>query len=139
MMTVARRTRAMTITYRSDCVGLASSDLEALFLSADMSGRIGEKVLRAFLKSAYVCIAYDGSDLVGASRAITDGEYHGIIHDVVVRPGYQGQGIGRHMMEQLLLRMPVWRIMLVARAGAEGFYHGLGFEPLSNVMARFSQ
>ena len=76
------------------------------------------------------------SRLVGAARAITDGEYHGLICDVAIRPEYQWQGIGRRLMRDLLERLPVWRMMLVADQGVQGFYRGFGFEPYEDVMAK---
>jgi len=28
---------------------------------------------------SFVCFAFDGARLIGASRAVTDGEYHGVM------------------------------------------------------------
>ena len=126
----------MQVTYRSSCQDVSTRDLEALFAASELGGRVGEKILRAFLNSSLVCFAYDNARLIGASRAITDGEYHGLIHDVAVLPEYQGQGIGRGMMQELLDRMPVWRVMLVADEGVQGFYCKLGFEKYPDVMAK---
>jgi len=126
------------VTYKFDCESVGASELEQLFRAANLAGRAGEKVRRAFVNSSVVCLAYDGATLVGASRAITDGEYHGLIYDVAVLPGYQRHGIGRRMMEELLSRMPVWRVMLVADGDVQGFYRGLGFHPYADVMVRLN-
>ncbi len=126
----------MHATYRFNCERVSTRELEELFAATKLGGRVGEKILRAFLNSSLVCFAYDDARLIGASRAITDGEYHGLIHDVAVLPGYQGHGIGRIMMKELLDRLPVWRVMLVADEDVQGFYRGLGFEKYPNVMAR---
>jgi ribosomal protein S18 acetylase RimI-like enzyme len=128
----------MDVMYRFTCEDLNTRDLEGLFAATELGGRVGEKIRRAFTKSSLVCFAYDSSRLVGASRAITDGEYHGLIYDVAVLPDYQGHGIGRRMMEELLARMPVWRVMLVADEGVQGFYRACGFESYSHVMARLN-
>ncbi len=125
------------VTCKFDCEGVGASELEHLFRAANLGGRVGEKV-RAFVNSSVVCLAYDGATLVGASRAITDGEYHGLIYDVAVLPEYQRRGIGRRMMEELLSRMPVWRVMLVADGNVQGFYRGLGFHPYADVMVRLN-
>lgn len=97
----------MDIAYRFDCDNVGTPELEALFAATELGGRAGDKIRRAFLNSAVVCFASDGARLVGASRAITDGEYHGLIYDVAVLPDYQRQGIGRRMMQELLARLPV--------------------------------
>jgi aralkylamine N-acetyltransferase len=127
------------ITYRFSCEDVTTRELEELFAAAGLGGRVGEKIRRAFLNSPIVCLAYDGRRLIGASRAITDGEYHGLIYDVAVDPEYQARGIGRRMMEELLERLPVWRVMLVAGEQVQGFYRAFGFERYPDVMARLDR
>ncbi len=112
-------------------------ELETLFKLAGMGGRVGDKVRRAFENSQVVCFARIGSRLVGASRAITDWEYHAMIYDVVVHPDHQRQGIGRRMVESLVASLPVWRIMLVTEQETTGFYRKFGFDEVRIVMARF--
>jgi len=126
----------MSVTYRLTLGNVSARELEELFAAAGLGGRVGDKLRRAFLNSPLVCLAYDGDRLVGASRAITDGEYHGLIYDVAIHPDYQRQGIGQHMMEELLNRLPVWRVMLVADEGVQEFYRSLGFGSYPDVMAR---
>jgi ribosomal protein S18 acetylase RimI-like enzyme len=126
----------MTMTYRFDGEGVTTGALEALFAAADLRGRVGDKVRRAFLNSHAVCLAYGGDRLIGAGRAITDGEYHALIHDLAVLPDYQRRGIGQTILGHLMRRLPVWRVMLVADDGVQGFYRKAGFEPYSDVMAR---
>ena len=128
----------MHVTYRYDCQGITTQDLEGLFAAASLGGRLGEKIRRAFLNSSVVCFAYDDARLVGACRALSDDEYHGLIYDVAVLPEYQRRGIGRRMMQELLARLPVWRVMLVAEPDVQGFYRELGFESYPDVMARLS-
>ena len=124
------------ICYRQDCAGVTAADLEDLFRAAKLGGRTGDKVRRAFANSSHVCIAFAGERLVGASRAITDGEYHAFIYDVAVRPEFQRGGIGRRMLEMLLSCLTVWRVMLVAEGDVKEFYRHHGFELYPDVMAR---
>jgi aralkylamine N-acetyltransferase len=126
----------MEITYRLTPEGVTTGELEALFAASGLGGRVGDKIRRAFLNSQLVCLAFSGETLIGASRAITDGEYHGFIYDVAVHPTYQGVGIGRRMMEELLARLPVWRVMLVADEKVRIFYRNLGFDGYPDAMAR---
>ncbi len=129
----------MEITYRFSCEQVSTRELEELFRAANLGGRVGEKIRRAFVNSPLVCFAYDGARLIGASRAITDGEYHGLIYDVAVHPDYQGRGIGRRLMAELLERLPVWRVMLVAADDVQGFYRKFGFEGYPDVMAKLDR
>jgi ribosomal protein S18 acetylase RimI-like enzyme len=86
--------------------------------------------------SSLVCLAFDNVRLVGASRALTDWEYHATIYDVVVHPEYQHRGIGTGMMHELMQRLKVWRILLVADGEVQAFYRQLGFDHYRDVMAR---
>ena len=126
----------MKVTYQLTCDHVTTRELEELFRHAHLRGRVGDRIRRAFVNSSLVCFAFDDNRLIGASRAITDGEYHGFIYDVVVLPEYQQHGIGRHMVNELLARLPVWRVMLVADSGVQGFYRKLGFQTYPDVMAR---
>jgi aralkylamine N-acetyltransferase len=126
---------AMEPTYSFSCHGLDIVQLERLFEAARLGGRRGDKILRAFLNSSLVCFARHGDRLIGASRALSDGEYHALIYDVVVHPEYQRHGIGSTMLRELLGRLPVWRVMLVAGEEVQPFYQRFGFRANPEVMA----
>jgi ribosomal protein S18 acetylase RimI-like enzyme len=128
----------MRIAYKDEISGIDRDALLELFTRNQMGGRTMEKLYRAFENSYAVCFAFDESQLVGAGRAISDGEYHAGIYDVAVLPEYQGQGVGREIMLSLLGRLNVWRIVLVADGDNQDFYRKLGFEDFQNVMAKFN-
>lgn len=123
------------VEYRHSCEGITAQVLQDLFQAADIGGRDGDKILRAFRNSAIVCFAFAEDRLIGSCRAITDREYHALVYDVAVHPEYQGRGIGKELMTRLLSRVSVWRVMLVADAEVQGFYRQLGFAPYDDVMA----
>lgn len=125
-----------SIDYRHDCEGITAKALQDLFRAADLGGRVGDKILRAFSNSAIVCFAIAEGRLIGACRAITDGEYHAVVYDVAVHPEYQRHGIGRELMLRLLARTNVWRVMLVADKEVQAFYRQLGFATYDDVMAK---
>ena len=56
--------------------------------------------------------------------------------DVAVHPKYQGSGIGKELMAQVLPELRVWRVMLVADEQVQGFYRQFGFGPYDEVMAK---
>ena len=123
------------IEYRQSCAGITAQALQDLFRAADLGGRVGDKILRAFRNSGIVCFAFAEDRLIGACRAITDGEYHAFVYDVAVHPDYQGRGVGKSLMTRLLSRVSVWRVMLVADGEVQGFYRQIGFAPYDGVMA----
>ena len=128
-----------TVRFQHGTQGIDWEELVRLFKSADLAGREGDKIRRAFENSTVVCFAVDGSRLVGAARALSDHEYHATVYDVVVHPDYQQQGLGTRLMSDVLGMLPVWRVLLVADGDARRFYQRLGFEPYGDVMARLDR
>ena len=51
-----------------------------------------------------VCLRKDGKP-IGIGRAVSDQGYVVYIADVIVSPEYQGQGLGRKIMEDLMTRI----------------------------------
>ena len=127
-----------TVHFQFDSQGVDWQLLLRLFKATNMGGREGDKVRRAFEKSTLVCFAMDGLQLVAAGRALTDGEYHATIYDLVVDPNYQRQGLGTRLMNELRARLPVWRVLLVADRKVQT-YRRLRCESDGDVMARLDQ
>lgn len=124
------------LTFHQDHERVDWQALEELFVKTNLNGRQGPKLRRAFEKSQLVCYVCSNENLIAVGRAITDGEYHAVIYDVVVDPQYQGNGIGKSVIEYLLKRLPVWRVMLIAAADVQPFYIRSGFEGYPDAMAR---
>jgi ribosomal protein S18 acetylase RimI-like enzyme len=51
----------------------------------------------------------------------------------------QHRGIGTRMMHELMQRLKVWRILLVADGQVQTFYRRLGFDDYRDVMARIDR
>jgi aralkylamine N-acetyltransferase len=128
-----------TLRFQFDVQGVTPQALANLFEAAGLAHRAAEKVHRAYRNSDVVCFCWDEMQLVATGRALTDGEYHGTIHDVAVHPDYQRQGIGSRVMRELLERLPVWRVLLVADSEAQPFYARLGFKHYADVLARLDR
>lgn len=80
-----------------------------------------------------ICFRVDGKP-VALGRAVSDRGYVVYIADVIVIPEYQGNGLGRKIMESLMEQIkasmkPGYRIMisLMAAQGKEKFYNKFGF------------
>jgi N-acetylglutamate synthase-like GNAT family acetyltransferase len=92
-------------------------------------GRRIEDIERMVELSNPVVSARIENRLVGFARATGDGVYRAVIWDVVVDPAYQGQGIGRQLVEELIahpLLSAVERVYLMTTF-QQGFYEKLGF------------
>jgi ribosomal protein S18 acetylase RimI-like enzyme len=69
--------------------------------------------------------------LIGLARATSDHAFNATIWDVLVDPEFQGQGLGKALVEHMvrsLLRRDITNITLFADAKVVDFYKQLGFE-----------
>jgi GNAT superfamily N-acetyltransferase len=93
--------------------------------------RAGEDELYAAISSSwYVLSAYDNDDLVGFGRIISDGALYALICDLIVKPSYQGQGIGSTLLNKLIVRCRAQQIRVIWLFSAKGkssFYNNFGF------------
>ena len=85
--------------------------------------------------TSFQVVALDGTVPVGMARILWDGGYQALLADVVVHPDYQGSGIGRNMVQQIIdyLRSQIQsgeRVLLnlAAAKDKEPFYQKLGFD-----------
>ncbi|KAK9193705.1 hypothetical protein WN944_004402 [Citrus x changshan-huyou] len=70
--------------------------------------------------------------LIGMARATSDHAFNATIWDVLVDPSYQGQGLGKALVEKVvraLLQKDIGNISLFADSQVVDFYRNLGFEP----------
>lgn len=118
------------IRLTEDTSGVNWSVFCALFQRAGFGERTPERAHALFAGSYVCCFAWEQETLIGAARAISDGVACSAVYDVVVDPTYQGQGIGKQLMTNLLNRLPKRSVMLVSTHGNEGFYQKLGFKKL---------
>lgn len=96
-----------------------------------------EKVRQAFRNSYKVVTAWKEGKLVGAGRLISDGLCYGTIYDVGVLQAYQGQGIGKGIMEALLEGNEHLLLYLTSTFGNESFYEKLGFKKHKTAYAKY--
>ncbi|MBU8917792.1 GNAT family N-acetyltransferase [Bacillus sp. FJAT-29953] len=79
-----------------------------------------------------VCI-YDQSTLIGLGRVVGDGGTVFHIVDIVVKPSYQGQGLGKVIMKEIMNYLekntyPGSYVSLIADDPANRFYEKFGFQ-----------
>lgn len=89
---------------------------------------------KALSNNIYSVSIYDNNDIIGYGRIIGDGIVFLYIHDIMVKPEYQGKGIGKTIMNKLLDKIhelqkvnPDLRTYLGASKGKEEFYKKCGF------------
>lgn len=84
----------------------------------------------AIANSKPVVSVWDGDRLIGFARATSDGIYRATIWDVVIHPDYQGAGLGRKMVETVLMHPHVNRAerVYLMTTNQQRFYERIGFE-----------
>ena len=121
-------------------------------VASDDRDRIDLNALHAFLKTSYwaedipkpvvenavrnslVIGLYDGDDMIGFARAVTDYATFAYVGDVYVLERWRGRGLGLWVTQCLTdhPRMQGLRRWMLATKDAHGVYAKLGFEPLAD-------
>ncbi len=118
----------MSIIYR-DTKEFTPAQLQDLFLSVGWdSGNHPEKLQAAMRNSERVQSAWDGDALVGLMTGISDGAMTAYFHYLLVRPEYQGSGIGKEIVQRMLEHYSECMTkVLIAYNFQVGFYERCGF------------
>ncbi len=94
-----------------------------------------EQAKRGIEHTSYLITARIEGKAVGMARVLFDFGYTAYIADVIVLPQYQGNGIGRHMVEALIQFVEensseggYLMYALMAAKGKEEFYEKFGFQ-----------
>ena len=89
--------------------------------------------------SDFVIACRDGQQIVGCARVFWDKGYIAYLADVMVKPDYQRQGIGKRLVDECIAYIDRqlkegWRIkiVIVSAKGKEPFYERFGFEVRPN-------
>ncbi|MGP1383727.1 MAG: GNAT family N-acetyltransferase [Thainema sp.] len=111
-------------------------DLEELCDSVGWSRRPLRKVKKAIQYSFLVVSMWEVRGnrrrLIGFSRATSDHAFNATIWDVVVHPDFQGRGLGKALMKQLIKKLrseDISNVTLFADPHVVEFYKQLGFMP----------
>jgi ribosomal protein S18 acetylase RimI-like enzyme len=101
-------------------------------------GRTIEGIQRMLENTDFHFSAWDGGNLVGFARVLTDGIYRATLWDVVVRPDYRKRGVGEALMSRILSHPvlgAVEKFWLNTR-DKFGFYEKFGFVRSQEGMVR---
>lgn len=96
----------------------------------------------ALANSKPIVTAWDQQQLIGFARATSDGIYRATIWDVVIHPEHQGAGLGRKLVETVLMHPHVNRVerVYLMTTHQQSFYERIGFEVNSTTtMVLFNQ
>ena len=118
---------------------MSAEEYNELRLSVDWKPLTPGQAKRGLTHTAFVVAARDGERIVGMGRMLFDFGYTAYLGDVIVRPEYQGQGIGTEIVTRLKDMVmeaaePGDKIMFIlgAAKGKEAFYEKFGFKVRPN-------
>ena len=104
-------------------------------------GEYDEKIAQKALDNTYYSVSiYDDDEIIGYGRLIGDTIIFMYIHDIMVKPKYQGKKYGAMIMKKLLEKVyeikkenPELLVYLGSVKGREGFYKKYGFIERENA------
>ncbi|GAC1029333.1 GNAT family N-acetyltransferase [Pseudomonas sp. No.21] len=99
---------------------------------ASVQANFGPEQVRGLLAAREVLVAEEAGCVIGT--ASLDGD---VVRTVFVAPGAQGLGVGRRLMEQveaLARERGVAVLKVPSSITAEGFYAGLGFQAVQQII-----
>ena len=114
--------------------GLTYEEYIALRDSVGWYNLAEEQVSKSIKNSIYDIVVEDNGQAIAMGRVIGDGIYF-LIADIVVKPEYQGKGVGSKVIDKLLsyvdTNTPIGgrsSVQLIAEKGKEEFYIKKGFK-----------
>ncbi|KAB2331107.1 GNAT family N-acetyltransferase [Cytobacillus depressus] len=89
-----------------------------------------ETLHKAMLQSWCVVSAYDGEQLIGTGRIISDGVINGYLCGLIVHPDYRNKGIGKELVRRLVGKGKNANlyVQLFSEEKNASYYEKLGFE-----------
>jgi ribosomal protein S18 acetylase RimI-like enzyme len=118
----------MTITFKTDLAGVNWDEIKAKVNQDDFdNGRTPEQLRTSFENSFATCIAYDGDQIAGKVRTLSDGVCNAYVVDVWTYSPYRYHGIASKMMETIFEQLPGQHVYLFTD-DAVHFYEKLGFK-----------
>ncbi|BCB02543.1 GNAT family N-acetyltransferase [Bacillus sp. KH172YL63] len=120
------------LTIREGTESVPADAVEALFQDAGWARNTPdwqkEKFSLIFTNSTWAFTVWDGNDMIGMIRVISDRIMAANIMDLVVLTGYRGRGIGKKLVELCVQKLPHGDWFAHTSANNFPFYKTCGFE-----------
>lgn len=129
----------MNLTF-SNQKNFSSQEVNELYTSVGWTAYTTDlpKLMRALQNSSMVISTWNGEELVGLIRALTDEETIAYIQDILVFPAYHKQGVGSQLMRRMLAELKgIRQIVLMTDQGEASlplhdWYRSFGFKSLED-------
>ena len=111
-------------------------DLKELFSSVGwLSANYPDRLVKAMRNSGTVISVWEGAKLIGLINALDDGEMTAYVHYLLVRPDYQGMGIGKELVEAIKEKYKTYLyiILIAEEKKSVEFYKKCGLQAAINA------
>jgi len=129
----------MDLRYQEHCENINWERVRSLLEEVGMSTVEADRHRKSFENSHSVIFVFDGSDMIGMGRCISDGVRQSALYDIAIDPRYQGKGIGKKIVTSLMEKTDSCTHILYASPGKEDFYRKLRFKKMKTGMILFSE
>jgi GNAT superfamily N-acetyltransferase len=111
----------------------APSQYLELRVEGGLSSKSLEAVKIGLAHSLFAVSLYEGDTLIGMGRVVGDGGTVFHVVDIVVKPSYQGRGLGKVIMKEIMNYLdnhsfPGSYVSLIADVPADKLYEQFGFK-----------
>lgn len=128
----------MEVKLHNDFTSVNLNEIQQVYASVGWMKHNPYIIRQIFIASTDVTIAMNDNRVIGFGRAISDGVFNAAIYDVVVHSDYQGSGVGKLIIEDLLHNLQnVSCVHLISTSGNEGFYRRAGLKKVKTSMERY--
>jgi len=96
------------------------------------------KLKQAIQNSTYVITTWDGDQLIGLARCLSDDVAICYLQDILIHPEYQRRGVGRMLMQNCLERFDHVRMKVLLTDDEERqkkFYESFGYKNTKDITA----
>ena len=119
----------MVYKYNESISPEAMADLRESVGWNRMEKEYGNPLMTSFFHIA----VYDGDLLVGFVDSVSNGVTDAYIQDLIVRPDYQGKGIGTDLMKKMIASLKekhIYMISVIFEESLKPFYDRFGFNTM---------
>ena len=119
----------MVYKYNESISPEAMADLRESVGWNRMEKEYGNPLMTSFFHIA----VYDGDQLVGFVDSVSNGVTDAYIQDLIVRPDYQGKGIGTDLMKKMIASLKekhIYMISVIFEESLKPFYDRFGFNTM---------
>ncbi|KIO75529.1 hypothetical protein TH53_20355 [Pedobacter lusitanus] len=100
-----------------------------LFSKIEWRTRVEPEIEAAFKKSTWTLFVYYEDQIIAFGRVVGDGRYYAVMADIVVDPDFQGNGLGKKIINMLNGQLDNYHFVnLTAAPGKGDFYQKLGWK-----------